>query len=57
MQTKGNIFSGKVTTTRNGPVTTTETKQGLKHKKTTLLQKNCGNERLQDYSTSATDVE
>ena len=30
----------------------TETMQGCKHKKTTLLQKNHGNARPEDYSTS-----
>ena len=27
-------------------------KAGMKHKKTILLQKNCSEERLEDYSTS-----
>ena len=39
-------------TSRDGPVKSTETKQGYKHKKTTLLQKNCGKERPEGYSTS-----
>ena len=30
----------------------TETRKGCKHKKTILLQKSGGKERLEDYSTS-----
>ena len=39
-------------TSRDGPVKCTETRQGWKHKKTVVLQKNRGKERLEAYSTS-----
>ena len=45
-------FLSKFTTSRDGPVKGTETRLGLKCKKSILLQKNLGEERLQDYSTS-----
>ena len=41
-----------ITTRRDGTVKGTEETQGLKHRKTTLLQKNHDKERLEDYSTS-----
>ena len=40
----------------DGPVKGTETRQGWKHKKTTLLQKNCAKERVEDYSKSQTQM-
>ena len=36
----------------DGAGKSTETRQGWKHKKTILLQKNRGKERLKDYSIS-----
>ena len=41
----------KIITCRDGPVRSTETRQGRKHK-TTLIWKNDGKWRLKDYSTS-----
>ena len=50
--TRGKNFLSILTISRNGPVKSTETRQERKDKKTTLLQKNYGRERLEDYSTS-----
>ena len=47
-----NTFLYKLSTSRDGRVKSTETRKGWKHKKATVLQKNCGKERLEDYSTS-----
>ena len=35
-----------------GPLKSMETRHGQKHKKTILLQKNCGKKKLEDYSAS-----
>ena len=48
------IFCVKFTTSRDGPVKSTKARLRPKHKKTILLQKNRGKERLEDYSTSVT---
>ena len=42
-------FLTRLTTSRNGPVISTETRQGWKHRKTTLLQKNGGRKTPEDY--------
>ena len=52
LDTRGNNFLSKLTTIRDGPVKGTETKNRWKHKKSILLQKGRGKERLEDYSTS-----
>ena len=48
-------FCYKLTKSRDGPVKSTETRQGWKHKKSTLLQKNCGKAKLENNSTSVPD--
>ena len=45
-------FPSKLTTSRDGPVKSTETRKGLKDKNTILLQESCGKKTLEDYSTS-----
>ena len=50
--TGGKNFRYKMSASRNGPEKITETRTGWKDKKTILLQKSCGKERLSDYSTS-----
>ena len=50
----------KWTTSRDGSVKSTKTRHVFKKHMTTLQQKNHGNQRLEDYSTSVeygTDVE
>ena len=51
-KSRGKNFLQILTTGRDGPVKSTETRWALKHQKITLLQKNHGKERLEDYSTS-----
>ena len=55
-QAKKNIevknFRKKLSTSRDGPVKSTETRKGWIHKKTIMLQKICGKQRLDNYSTS-----
>ena len=52
MYTSGEIFSVKIKNKEGWACKKYRNKQGRENKKTTLLQKNYGEERLEDYITS-----
>ena len=48
-ENKDKTFQQKLTTSRDGPAKSTETRKEWKYKKTILVQKNCGKQRRDNY--------